>query len=119
MDLIFITLVFLQLLHPLRIRTHIPLMWHKCSTLFTRRAGFLPLARLIIDGLSMMYSAALTTLVDRWRPETHMFHLLCGETTVIIQDVTMILGLSIDNISVCGLVSLDGWRDNARTAIGI
>ena len=26
--------------------------------------------------------ATLTTLIDRWRPETHYFHLPCGEMTV-------------------------------------
>jgi hypothetical protein len=60
----------------------------------------------------MIDSAALMTLVDRWHPETHMFHLLCGETTVTLQDVAMILGLSIDGTPVCGPVSPSGWRDS-------
>ena len=34
-------------------------------------------------------------LVDRWRPETHMFHLPCGEMTPTLQDVAYLLGLLI------------------------
>jgi hypothetical protein len=32
----------------------------------------------------MMDSAVLTALMDQWRPETHTFHLPCGETTVML-----------------------------------
>jgi hypothetical protein len=67
----------------------------------------------------MMDSAALTTLVDRWRPETHMFHLLCGETTVTLQGVAMILGLPIDGTPVSRTVSLAGRRDSIAAAIGL
>jgi hypothetical protein len=42
-----------------------------------------------------MNAAALTALVDRWRPETHTFHLRAGEMTSTLQDVSMILGLPI------------------------
>jgi hypothetical protein len=59
-------------------------MWYERYVPFIRCAGFLSLARLVIGGLSMMYYATLTVLVDQWRPETHMFHLPCGETTVTL-----------------------------------
>jgi hypothetical protein len=84
------------------------------NELFILCARFLSLAQLIIGDLPMMDSAALTALVDRWHPETHMFHLLCGETTVTLQDVVMILGLPIDDTPVCG-----GWRDSVKAAIGM
>jgi hypothetical protein len=64
-----------------------------------------------------MDSAALTTLVDWWRLETHTFHLLCGETTVTLLDVTMILGLPIDVTPVCGIVSSAGWRDKKTMCV--
>jgi hypothetical protein len=67
----------------------------------------------------MMDSATLMTLVDRWRPETHMFHLLCGEITVTLQDVAMILGLPINGTSISGTVSLAGWRDSIVVAISL
>jgi hypothetical protein len=67
----------------------------------------------------MMDFAALMTLMNRWRLKTHMFHLLCGETMVMLQDVTMIFGLPIDSTPVCGPTSSAGWRDSIGAAIGI
>jgi hypothetical protein len=51
--------------------------------------------------------------------ETHTLHLLSGEITVTLQDVTMILGLPIDGTHVCGMVSSAGWRDSIGQAIGL
>jgi hypothetical protein len=48
-----------------------------------------------------------------------MFHLPCGETTVTLQDVAMILGLPIDGAPVSGTVSPAGWRDSVTAAIGL
>lgn len=31
--------------------------------------------------------------VDRWRPETHTFHLLCGEMALTLQDTPFLIGL--------------------------
>jgi hypothetical protein len=42
-----------------------------------------------------MDEALLIGLVDRWRPETHTFHLPFGEMTVTLKDVAMLTGLSI------------------------
>jgi hypothetical protein len=67
----------------------------------------------------MMDSTALTTLVDWWCPETHAFHLPCGETTVTLQDIAMILGLPINDTSISGTVSPSGWRDSVGAAIDL
>ncbi|XP_071725301.1 protein MAIN-LIKE 2-like, partial [Rutidosis leptorrhynchoides] len=44
----------------------------------------------------------LTALVERWRPETHTFHLSVGETSITLQDVEVLLGLRIDGAPVTG-----------------
>ena len=45
----------------------------------------------------MQYDRALvTTMVERWRPETHCFHLPFGEVTITLQDVQVLFGLRID-----------------------
>ncbi|QHN79306.1 uncharacterized protein DS421_19g668960 [Arachis hypogaea] len=48
------------------------------------------------------HSALLSALVERWRPETHTFHLSVGEVTVTLEDVSYILGLPINGDAVTG-----------------
>jgi hypothetical protein len=121
MGLIFFYYYFVpQCLQHLRIRTHNPLTWDERYKPFIHHAGFLLLARLVTTrGLPLMDSAALIALVDRWHPKTHTFHLPCGETTVMLHDIIMILGLPIDGTPVCGMVSSTGWRDSVGEAICI
>uniref|UniRef100_A0A8I6XRZ5 Aminotransferase-like plant mobile domain-containing protein n=1 Tax=Hordeum vulgare subsp. vulgare TaxID=112509 RepID=A0A8I6XRZ5_HORVV len=42
----------------------------------------------------------LTSLVDRWRPETHTFHFRCGELAPTLKDVSMITALPIRGVPV-------------------
>ncbi|TVU49649.1 hypothetical protein EJB05_00971, partial [Eragrostis curvula] len=109
----------LQVLSVLRPRTHSAMRWHERYSDYIRRAGFLPLARIVNAGLPTMDGPALTALVDRWRPEIHTFHLPCGELTVTLQDVAMILGLPIDGHAVTGFAQPHGWRDTVEHLLGI
>ncbi|MFQ6651633.1 hypothetical protein Gotur_023884 [Gossypium turneri] len=45
----------------------------------------------------------LYALMERWRPETHTFHLPCRECTVTLEDVALQLGLPIDGSPVTGV----------------
>ena len=68
------------------------------------RAGFYGiyyLGHIIIDWL------LITCLVERWRPETHTFHVPIGEMTITLQDVAIILGLHIERPTVTGTCVLD------------
>ncbi|XP_040956148.1 protein MAINTENANCE OF MERISTEMS-like [Gossypium hirsutum] len=47
----------------------------------------------------------LFALVERWRSETHTFHFPCGECTVTLEDVTLQLGLPINESPVMGVSS--------------
>ncbi|MBA0678435.1 hypothetical protein Goari_019782, partial [Gossypium aridum] len=38
----------------------------------------------------------ISAFVERWRPETHTFHLSYGEYTITLEDVQLQLGLSMD-----------------------
>ena len=60
---------------------------------FLQAAGVYGLARVSTLQLDWTLIAAL---VERWRPETHSFHLPMGECTITLQDVAVLLGLPID-----------------------
>ncbi|KAK1692503.1 hypothetical protein QYE76_009200 [Lolium multiflorum] len=66
-----------------------------------------------------MNPSALTALVDRWRPETHTFHLRAGEMAPTLQDVSMILGLPIQGEPLCMNTASDGWREQMAALIGM
>ena len=80
--------------------------------------GYSPDARLIpYLELARFGSAALirtfdlrydliSALVERWRPETHTFHLLCGECTVTLEDVALHFGLPIDGNVITGVSAI-------------
>ena len=56
----------------------------------------------------------LTALLDRWRPETHMFHLPCGEMAPTLQDVSFLLGLPLVGEAVGPRVVAPGWMDDLQ-----
>ncbi|XP_039784142.1 protein MAIN-LIKE 2-like [Panicum virgatum] len=54
----------------------------------------------------------LAALLDRWRPETHTFHLPVGEMTTTLQDVAMLLGLPCAGRTVGAEDVGLSWRDD-------
>jgi len=48
-------------------------------------------------------ASLIAGLVERWRPETHTFHLPFGEMTVTLQDVSALWGLPIQGVPVGGI----------------
>jgi hypothetical protein len=56
----------------------------------------------------------LTALVDHWRPETHTFHLPCGEMAPTLQDVGFLLGLPVVGEAVGPRVVPPGWMDDLQ-----
>ncbi|RVW82581.1 Serine/threonine-protein phosphatase 7 long form-like [Vitis vinifera] len=49
----------------------------------------------------------ITSLIERWRLETHTFHLPIGEMTITLQDVAVILGLRIHGLLIIGTCDID------------
>ncbi|XP_047078650.1 protein MAIN-LIKE 1-like, partial [Lolium rigidum] len=108
-------------LHPLKIRYHgtVDIAYDEEYTEFIEPTGLLPFISLVSRGGPNMNAAALTALVDRWRPETHTFHLRAGEMTPTLQDVSMILGLPIQGEPLCMNTASDGWRRQMEDLIGM
>ena len=49
----------------------------------------------------------ITFLIERWRPETHTFHVSVEEMTITLHDVAIILGLRINGPAVTGTCVLN------------
>ena len=88
-------------------------------TEYIRKTGLLPFVNLVARGMPKFNPCLITALVDRWRPETHTFHLPCGEMTVTLQDVAMITGLPIRGDPICLSTNTDGWRGLMTSFLGM
>jgi hypothetical protein len=82
------------------------------------QANLLAIAEIVHRGMPMFNATTITTMVDRWRPETHSFHVPCGEMTVTLEDVGMILGLPIRGHPVTGRVDSAWWRERVANFVG-
>ena len=97
---------FQEVVHPRQQMKAFISMWRMDPRIrpYVIRAGFYGLYRL---GHIMIDWPLITCLVERWRPETHTFHMPVGEMAITLQDVAIILGLRIDDPAVTRTCVLD------------
>lgn len=72
-------------------------------------------------GVLRLDRALITAMVERWRPETHTFHLPIGEATITLEDVRALWGLPVNGIAICEKV-WDGcctdWKNRVEDLLG-
>ncbi|KAL5127800.1 Serine/threonine-protein phosphatase 7 long form [Glycine soja] len=82
---------------------------------FLLQSGF---AWIIKMGYLKINASLISALIERWRLETHTFHMRCGECTITLQDVSVLLGISVDDLSLIGPTNLD-WADLCEELLGV
>ena len=73
-------------------------------TLYIDVAGFTGLFKVLDMEVD---HALIMALVERWRSETHTFHLPHGEIGITLQDIEVMLGISVDGLLVTGKTNMN------------
>ncbi|KAF1888726.1 hypothetical protein Lal_00036767 [Lupinus albus] len=79
-----------------------------------RLSGFSKLSSLRCFNID---SSLITALVERWRSETHTFHLPCGECTITLEDVSLQIGMNVNGLPVTGPTYFD-WDEMCGELLG-
>ncbi|KAH1264630.1 Serine/threonine-protein phosphatase 7 long form [Glycine max] len=82
---------------------------------FLRQSGFYWIMKM---GYLKINVSLISTLIERWRPETHTFHMRCGECTITFQDVSILLGLRVDGLPLISPTNLN-WDDLCEELLGV
>ena len=80
-----------------------------------RQCGFYWIIKM---GYLKINASLITALIERWRPETHTFHMRCGECTITLQDVSVLLGMCVDGAPLIGQTNLD-WAELCEELLGV
>uniref|UniRef100_A0A1S2Z8S2 Protein MAIN-LIKE 2-like n=1 Tax=Cicer arietinum TaxID=3827 RepID=A0A1S2Z8S2_CICAR len=85
--------------HILKCHGNVKKNQNKAILPYLQEAGFGELVKL---GNYKLDVGLITAMVERWRPETHTFHLPVGECTITLEYVYYILGLNVSGFPVTG-----------------
>nr|XP_016514899.1 PREDICTED: serine/threonine-protein phosphatase 7 long form homolog [Nicotiana tabacum] len=69
---------------------------HPLHPRIVRRLQDMGFYKIVEIGQLQLDWSLITALIERWRLETHTFHLPIGEATITLQDVEVLYGLPVD-----------------------
>ncbi|XP_012461666.1 protein MAINTENANCE OF MERISTEMS-like [Gossypium raimondii] len=84
---------------------------------YLRKAGFWHVAT--VSRGWKLDSKIISTLIERWRPETHTFHLPCEECTITLKDVQLQLGLPVDGSALTRSIQSADWGAICYNLLGV
>ncbi|MBA0667922.1 hypothetical protein Goklo_000929 [Gossypium klotzschianum] len=84
---------------------------------YLREAGFWHVAN--IDWGCKLDPKLISVFIERWRPETHTFHLPCRECTITLEDVQLQLRLSVDESVLTESTQSADWRAVCYDLLGV
>ncbi|MBA0635079.1 hypothetical protein Godav_024585 [Gossypium davidsonii] len=84
---------------------------------YLREVGFWHMA--IIGRGCKLDTKLISALIERWRPETYTFHLLCGECTITLEDVQLQLRLLVDKSAPTRSVQSADWGVVCYDLLGV
>ncbi|KAE8790020.1 hypothetical protein D1007_35699 [Hordeum vulgare] len=95
------------------------LVYDPCYEPYFRRMDLLQFVLNFKGTPPWLNATALTALTDRWRPETHSFHLPLGEMSITLEDIAMIIGLRIEGMALTRKVRPAGWQQRVAALVGV
>ncbi|KAE8774754.1 Alpha-L-arabinofuranosidase 1 [Hordeum vulgare] len=84
---------------------------------YITRLGLLPFVLQFKRNPPPVNHSALTALTDRWRPETHSFHLPFVEMTMNLEDMAMISDLPLNSDAVTGHLDQASMRTRESSSL--
>ncbi|KAJ3689634.1 hypothetical protein LUZ61_018798 [Rhynchospora tenuis] len=102
-------------LEELFIRQHKLLKWDDRYKQYIQDTGLYGIVQI---GSIKVDAALISALVERWRQETHTFHLPVGEMTVTLEDVAILLGLPVNGDPIT-YSSDENWDQWVKDCLGV
>ncbi|MBA0702438.1 hypothetical protein Goari_026908 [Gossypium aridum] len=84
---------------------------------YLREAGFWHLAT--IGRGCKLDPELISVLIERWRPEMHIFHLPYGECTITLEDLQLQLGLPVNVSALTGSIQSTDWGVVCYDLLGV